>query len=412
MKIATAQKTITPPKELGEYYLCGHAIRTEKAIGVLDDIVATAYVLDMNGEELVWISCELIGLSKEFSLSLIDEISGKYNVEKSNIMIGFTHTHSAPESESLGKFTRGNNDTIDNYMKWVRERVLQTVSDAMAAVPIEVSARVKTTEIDGFYGNRNTVENPGDKEFIELDFIDQNEQVVATILNFNSHPTVLGPQNLETSGDVAGFIRRYYQEKYGCYSLVMIGAAGNMSNRLYRQGNDYKELVRTGEGIITQIENNSKYIDIKMDSVDVGVYQYSKQFKISRQDKEENLKECERRISEATTFDQKKVYSSAKAFIESELSDFKTEHTLNLDCRIYKFDDITIVTVPAELFEQFGKLLKSRNNKKCTIIWGYTLYNSGYLYNKEEKGNSFESIASNIPSGTVENFIDLLSERM
>ncbi len=64
--------------------------------------------------------------------------------------------------------------------------------------------------------------------------------------SFACHSTVLGPDNLLVSSDLAGYVARALEKEWGVYPVIMIGAAGDVSNRLYRQGNDLKELNRVG----------------------------------------------------------------------------------------------------------------------------------------------------------------------
>lgn len=64
MQISSSRTRITPEGPFFPCYLLGHAIRTEKALGVADDLWASALVLKVEETTLIWVSVDLAGLSK------------------------------------------------------------------------------------------------------------------------------------------------------------------------------------------------------------------------------------------------------------------------------------------------------------------------------------------------------------
>src|SRR6185503_2550219 len=52
---------------------------------------------------------------------------------------------------------------------------------------------------------------------------------LALIANYAIHGTVLGPSNLEISGDAPGIVSEYVEQKIGAPVLFINGAAGNMA---------------------------------------------------------------------------------------------------------------------------------------------------------------------------------------
>ena len=96
MQISSSRTRITPEGPFFPCYLLGHAIRTEKALGVADDLWASALVLKVEETTLIWVSVDLAGLSKMESDRLRSELAHRYSVAKEAITISFTHTHSGP----------------------------------------------------------------------------------------------------------------------------------------------------------------------------------------------------------------------------------------------------------------------------------------------------------------------------
>ena len=407
MRICTSKKRITPEGKFFPCYLCGHAIRKDIGKGIADELYAEAMVIKIDNQTLVFVSFDLIGMDKSVNEKLRDEISEKYNIPFENINIGFVHTHSAPEYSVEGIF----GDTpkaIPGYMDYVVSQIKEAIDDCMDGEFKEVKAYYKNTVVNGLYSNRNGIDKIGDNNITFVTFEEENGNVVGGFLNFTCHSTVLGPQNYYVSSDLAGYLNREFQIRYGVAPITMIGAAGDMSNRQLRQGNDYKELKRVGEGIMAQIDANSQHDELKIDNLIVKKVNYFKTYKLDVEKKKAQIENIKNKLANAKNFDETKVYTSALAGAERSLN--HTEGSMDCECVLYKMDDLFICTIPAELFSCFGLEIKKEMNVKCPIVWGYSNYSVGYLANKAEYGTSFETAASEIPEGTTEEIVTQVIE--
>lgn len=409
MLISSSKTRITPEGKFFPCYLLGHAIRTENALGVSDELWANAIVLKVSNQTLIWVTVELAGLNKEVSQQLRQTLSDQYQVPLSHINIAFTHTHSGPEYDVVSPFLGKEKAAVPGYMEFVSEQILQAVRQCFDQDFKECKAWMKKTTIDGFYSNRNGLDKIADKEIITLEF-DHEGITIAGILHFTCHPTVLGPQNRFVSGDLAGYLAREMQNRWGVYACVMQGAAGDMSNRLYRQGNDYQELKRIGDGIMAQIDANTEKIALNVEECQVETYRYTRTYTLDTEKKKAQIAAIEEKLANAKTFDETKVYTSALAGAKARMN--KTEGAIDLQCSLIKMQDLFIATMPAELFSCFGLMIKQAAKVKCPILWGYSNYSVGYLVNRAEYGDSFESAASEIPIGTTEEIVEEIIAKM
>ena len=402
LQIASSRRCITPVAPYFPCYLCGHAMRKEKAIGIKDDLFVSAHRLLIDQTTLIFVSVELIGLTKTTTDLLKQEISRQYAIDPDNINISFVHTHSAPEYAMVSPFGHGQG-AIDGYPEYIHDAIKSCVDDCFKTPLVDVVARTRSIEVQGYYGSRNGLDLPSDKTMRIVEFI-HDDHPVASWLNITCHPTVLGPQNLYVSADLAGYLCRGIQKKTGVYPLFMQGAAGDISNRLYRQGNDYAELIRVGEGILEQWFKQDDYSSLTMDHLVKTTYDFKQTFYPDMDQKRQRVNDIQLKIDTAKTFDEKKVYTSALAAAKANVD--INEYTLDLHCVIYKMDDVCILSIPAELFNQFGVAIKKAMAVPCPIIWGYSNYSVGYLVDQEEYGRSFESACSDIPKGTTELIVD------
>ena len=402
LHIASSRRCITPVGPYFPCYLCGHAMRTEKAIGIKDDLFVSAHRLLIDKTTLIFVSIELIGQTKASTDLLKDEISHQYAIDPDHINISFVHTHSAPEYAMESPFGHGPK-AVTGYPEYIHDVIKATVDDCFNTPLVDVSARTRSIEVQGYYGSRNGLDLASDKTMRIVEFI-HDDHPVASWLNITCHPTVLGPQNLYVSADLAGYLCRGIQKKTGVYPLFMQGAAGDVSNRLYRQGNDYDELIRVGEGILSQWFDQHDDMPLTMDHLVKTTYDFNQTFYPNMDHKRQRVNDIQRKIDTAQTFDEKKVYTSALAAAKANVN--VSEYTLDLHCVIWKMDDVCILSIPAELFNQFGVAIKKAMAVPCPIIWGYSNYSVGYLVDQEEYGRSFESACSDIPKGTTELIVD------
>ena len=403
MKLSTFKTDITPTSEYFPCYLSGHAIRTEIADGILDQIYAVSTVLDVDGVKTVWLTVELIGLDRSFTEDIRKKVAIKYNLDYNNIYVNYIHSHSCPEYSYENAF--GGESAKKGYPEYVKEQALKAIDTSMNANFKEVEAYYRTVTVKGCYSNRNGLDKPCDKDVTVIIF-KHEDKIIGGICNFTCHSTVLGPQNLKVSSDLAGYVARYCKDKWGIYPNVIIGAAGDMSNRLYRKGNDEKELLRVGNEMMSQVFKEDTYTKLNISKPVVIPFSYKQTFIPNKEEKLKQYNETLDRINNAKNYDEKKVYTSALAVCKKGLE--IDSYTLDLECYYVNMGDLRYFVIPAELFSRFGVEIKKAMNCKCPILWGYTNYSVGYLGNIDDYGASFETVTSNIPCGTTEKIVKLI----
>lgn len=400
MKVSTCRKEITPKGAYFPCYLMGHAIRTEQAEGIMDPLWASALLLEIETERLVWVTVELIGLERSFTEALAAEISARHEIPPEHINICVTHTHSAPEYQEKSVFGRG---AVPGYMDFVKTQILEAVEGCFQKELQSVELYAGTMELEGCYGNRNGKDKPCDKTVTTLEFRN-GDTVIAGLGHFTCHSTVLGPQNLFVSSDLAGYVARALEKAWGVYPLIAVGAAGDMSNRLYRQGNDLAELNRVGKEMMDQVFAKIRPKRLTLTKPVVKTYRFSETYYPEKAKKQAQYEAIQEKIKNARTFDEKKVYSSALAVAKAGLA--CEPFRLDLVCRYIDMGALKIFTIPAELFSRFGLRLKKEMGGACAFVWCYSNYSAGYLGNKEDYGASFETASSNIPVGTTERIVE------
>lgn len=355
MRIGHARHCLTPSKE---FYLIGYRSdnRYEPAAGVHDDIYANSLLFEADGKQLFIFSADFLEFEEEMAESVKTVMQEKYGLERDLILLSATHDHSSVVSYHKGWYTK---KFDQEYYDFLIQTIENSYLDCRANLK-EAKAVYGKKVILGYYGNRNHPGQPADNEVIVLKFLDQDGNAFAGMVNWAVHSTVLGDQNTQLTGDLAGAVCRELEKKLGFYPMMAVGAAGDCSNRNERKGKDFEELFRVSSELAKEIG------DIPADR-EIGL----------------NTIQCQ------------------TLFHTVHRADF------HLDAKGWVMDlgGMQLFVFPGELGSAFGTQLKSRCPVQG-IILGYTNGYYEYFMPKEEYGLSFETKESLIPAGEAEKLVE------
>ncbi len=371
---------------------------------VADDQFATVLVLEVEGTRALWVTLDAIGTTQKVSDELRERLEAQFGIPKDHINIGYTHSHCAV---MLGSMMGRKAD--EGYISYVMDEVCDAVEQALKKGLCEVEAYTRTYDGSGFYSNRNGLDKEGDTEIRLVEFRDKNQEVKGEILTLACHSTVVNFQNSRAlTSDLVGYLARGIEKRSGVYPIVMVGAAGDMSNRCCRQGNDLAELKRVGDGLLSRIDLKTEEVKLNIDRMEITRYQFKETYITTKEQRQKQIEDIHEKIKNASTADLRRVFNSA---LEHAMMDPEgCEFIMDLQGSVIKMGDLKVLTMPAELFSTFGLQIKKAMDVSCPIFWGYSNYSVGYLYNKEEAGNSFESAATNIPCGVPEQITQMCVE--
>ncbi len=368
---------------------------------ISDDQFASVLVLEVDQNQALWVCLDAIGVSKEIATALRERLSKQFNIPMSHINIGYSHSHCAVMMGSL--FGR---PVDENYVNYVMDQVADATEQAFKKGLCEVNAYTRSYDGYGYYSNRNGLDKKGDTEIRVVEFRNDKNEVKGLILALACHSTVVNFQNTRSlTSDLVGYLCRGLEKRTGVYPLTMVGAAGDMSNRCCRQGNDYAELERVGNGLLSRMDIRKEEIKLSLDKLDIESYQFQETYITTKDQRQKQIEDIKNEIKNAKTDDLRRVFNSAldHAMMEPNGCEFN----MDLEGSYINMGDMKILTMPAELFSKFGLEIKEAMNVSCPIFWGYSNYSVGYLYNKEEAGKSFESASTNIPVGVPEKITEM-----
>jgi hypothetical protein len=246
-KAAASLRVITPEKLLP---ISGGMGAPTFPVGKQGDLFVRVLVLEKGGTRVAIVGIDNLGWPAALGDRSRALIPG---VPAENILIGATHTHSAPDAYAFPD-QNGNTAADLDYLNWCVKQVADAVNEAVAELEPAV---LKTAVGDAqgkiaynYYAQDLYDPRCGVIQAIATSGANKGK-TLATLVNYASHPEILGTKRKLMSPDFVGPLYDRIEEKTGGIALFMNGAQGGMvtaDNRLAGGGevNDWQECVRIG----------------------------------------------------------------------------------------------------------------------------------------------------------------------
>lgn len=242
-KAGVAKQVITPTEPL---WMAGFASRTEPANGTSHDLWIKALALeDAEGYRSVLVTSDLLGLPKDLSDRIRERLATKHGLNKSQIILNSSHTHSAPVlSHSLSDIypmSESHLKAVEKYSSELVEQMIQLVGEAIDRLePAAVFAQNGVTRFQVNRRNNSAVHlerqtelaGPMDPAVPVLKVVNLSGDILAIAFGYACHPTVLS--DYEWSGDYPGFAQIELEKTYPGTTAMFFQGAGADQNPLPR----------------------------------------------------------------------------------------------------------------------------------------------------------------------------------
>ncbi len=266
-KAGVAKVAVTPVEPM---WMAGYASRTRPADGKLTELWAKALVLeDQDGNRGVVVTLDLVGIDRELSQALCDSLKVQYGLQREQIVICTSHTHSGPVVGSnlaplhyllLDETQR---QAVDAWVATFQMQVVAVVGEAIGKLaPSELTWGSGTTTLAVNRRNNPAAEapqwrtegkllGPSDHDVPVLAVRDAEGNLTAVLFGYACHATTLS--GYQWSGDYPGYAQiDLEQEHPGCVALFFAGCGADQ-NPLPR---DTVELARHyGQRLATAVDS-------------------------------------------------------------------------------------------------------------------------------------------------------------
>lgn len=365
LKVGSAKRLLTPNPLIA---ISGGVGTPKLATVKKGELYVRAMVMENGDEKIAIVNIDNLGWPAALgnkSRNLIKTIPPE------NILIGATHTHSAPDAYAFPD-ENGNHSADLEYLEWCVVQIADAVNEAVENMePAHLKIAVGKAEgkiAYNYYAPKLYDPRCGVIQAIGIQGKNKNKAIV-TLVNYAIHPEVIGNSRGILSPDMVGPLYDRIENETGGMAIFMNGAQGGMvtaDNRLDNgnEANDWEECKRIGNLLAD---------------------------------------EALRIITDAPLQENPTIFCASKkvAFpIDSEMMRYILKNSpLNLGSididsvsttlNLLNIGTAQILTIPGEALPNIGYYLKRKMPTEHSFLFGLTNDAFGYILTKEDF-NSFE----------------------
>ncbi len=246
-KAGVARVVITPPEYM---WMAGFAARDKPADGKLHDLWVKALALeDAEGNMGLLITSDIIGFSRELSLSICSQLQTKFKLERKDILLSSSHTHSGPvlNNNLYGIYPPFDDEQKNRLVRYQRflesqvliaaERAINSLSPSRISRGVGISRFAVNRRESGWDGDilyNPDVKGPSDHSVPVLKVTDCENRLTAVVFGYACHATSLSIN--KWSGDYPGFAQIELERLYPMTTAMFVAGFGADQNPFPRGG--------------------------------------------------------------------------------------------------------------------------------------------------------------------------------
>lgn len=215
--VGAAKREITPKVSMT---MGGYGLRTEKSTGVHDPLYVRALYISDSSQAALLVICDLVAVGDDLVAIVRTAISAELKIAAERIMIAATHTHAGPAAVR--------NLLDPDYTKLLTDSAVAAAKEATTSAR-PASFASKWIGVDGVSQNRRDPDYPVKEGLDLLVVIDANREVIASLIFYACHPTIMEFDNLEYSADFPGAAIKLVEENLGGQAIYLQGACGDIN---------------------------------------------------------------------------------------------------------------------------------------------------------------------------------------
>jgi hypothetical protein len=402
LQVGIARVNYTP--ELG-LPLLGNFRDDYGARGVHDPLYSRALVFqDPAGTKVALMSIDICMIDRENTSFMRRCIAAQTDLRPENILVAATHTHSGPAAMRLGTLPKADDAAVERFLskaataailasRQLRPSRLVFGTAQEARLSFNRRLRCKDGKV---HMNWETLApefvigplGPIDPQVINLT-IEQEGRPAATLVNFALHPAILAGDNWLYSSDYPGYLAECLARVADDTSVTVFfnGCCGNVNHLDYTeraQGRGYPMTQRVGYMLgVAACEAQKHATQIEGDRISLSSEKVPlKRLKIS-QDQHRWAQEVLRKAQENPARGRVDgLPDEHYAQIWLELHSKQNEDDF-AEVSALRIGDLGIVTLPGEMFCEFGLEIKKQSPAKHTLVIELANDAMGYFPTRE-----------------------------
>ncbi|MDN4068789.1 hypothetical protein QYF50_12870 [Paenibacillus vini] len=361
-RAAFSQTDITPdfPVEM-----IGRSREKNKVNGIHYPLKAQIVLFEHQNDRYCLIAIDSLGFTTALSNELRERVAEALGTTATNVMLNFSHTHSAPDPLSPLNGQK--------YYSLLCDRVISCITNAIVNLqPCLVSWAVGETDIGE---NRRDGCSVVDKRLGALQIVNATTQKsIVMLLRVCAHANILMSHSNKLSSDYFGATREKIAEHYGCPIMMIQGAAGNIKpvgvDKI--DGGTTSDVDRIADELLqsaTKLRFTPKKIT-RLHMLETEIQMYSDVPEVDEA----------RQIAEKSGLNATGWLSECEQLRNAGI----TTQTQNRSIHFLLLNEGSLCGVPDEIFCELSLAVTEQTDNPLLFFNGYTNGCTGYLPNREE----------------------------
>ncbi|NSW91438.1 MAG: neutral/alkaline non-lysosomal ceramidase N-terminal domain-containing protein [Firmicutes bacterium] len=381
MKIGYASVDITP--DLG-VELSGYGwFLDRKAEGVLDNLYARAVVFENTDEtgtmdnskksgnsdtgdyavrkdknaskSMLMVNCDLIAIKQSITDTIKQQISHKLGIDRTNIMIVCTHTHTGP---ATGKLI-GCGEPDEKYMNSLPKLIVNAAKKAYENLRTvkEAKSVIKAIEPIGYNRVYNSY-SPVDNDVRGIAFFFDEGRPLA-LVSYGCHPVTLGLKKF-ISADYPGRVVKALNEK-GFDGVFLTGFCGDIDpvSNLKKWGAGTSEVIdeygrRIADAFISNISECETMKNMHLDAFDIEVRLKLQRYSLEDIDRHEEIFGNKKR-EKPEGYRVQQIWAED---IKTQLKENVEPYLESFTIQVFRIGEVVFAGFPGEIFTALGTIVK------------------------------------------------------
>lgn len=330
------------------------------------DLTVRALVLEQGPTRVAIVSSDFLGFPAVLGNKVRAAVAG---IPAQNILIGATHTHSAPDCYGFPD-GKGGTSSDPKYLAMVCGRMVEAINQAVTELQ-PVQLKIATAAAKGKIAFNYYAEQLYDPRCNVIQALDSSGKPVATLVNYAIHPEVLGSGVGICSPDLIGPLYDEISHRGGGTGIFMNSAQGGMvtaDNRLPNGGDarTWDECRRIGTLLADEALRIVQSAPIQASPT---LFCAAKPLTLP-------------------------VDSPGMRALMKQMPGYApgSENSVTTQLNVVNVGDAQILTIPGEALPNIGYYLKRKMHGRHNLLFGLTNDAFGYILTKEDF-DSFERYA-------------------
>jgi neutral ceramidase len=418
LRVGAARVDITPAHDAA-LPMAGYGGRTEGFRGIHDHVFVRAIVLDDGASQAALVAWESLFVPEPIWAETSRRIAAETGIPPERLMLSAVHDHGAPTLPStnatpaqLAYITTIENSAVEAVRKAKSQLQPARFGVGTTTAYVNINRREFSAGRGWWLGfNEN---GPSDKTVTVVRFEDLTGKPIALWINYGVHAVVMGPENYQVTGDLAGATSRFVEQHYlgndrprsdagmrvrlkpeeratgdGVVAVWTSGAAGDQNPVSTASGEDFTLVDALGKLLGEAVLRAAAEVKT---TTDVSI----------------------RGAQKVVTCPGRRVEPGPTPRAEYKFTD---ADPVSIRLTLLTMNDVALAGVSGEVFTLIAQRLARESRLKPTILVTHTNGSSGYIPSDDAfEPVSYEVTASRLKPGCAENaivnsFLELIGPR-